>query len=52
VTFAQIGSSILVVRSNRASVVEVDGREVDSALLHHGDSVTVGKVAVVVRARR
>jgi hypothetical protein len=51
-TFAQVGASILVVRSNRASVVEVDGREVDSALLGNGDSVTVGKVAIVVRARR
>jgi len=51
-TFAQVGASILVVRSNRASVVEIEGREVDSALLHNGDSITVGKVVIVVRARR
>jgi pSer/pThr/pTyr-binding forkhead associated (FHA) protein len=52
VTLAQVGASILAVRSNRASVMEVDGREVDSALLRHGDTLTVGKVAIVVRARR
>lgn len=51
-TFAQVGASILVVRSNRASVVEHDGHDVDSALLGSGDSVTVGKVTIVVRARR
>lgn len=52
ITLAQVGASILAVRSNRASAMEVNGREVDSALLRNGDTLTVGKVAIVVRARR
>jgi pSer/pThr/pTyr-binding forkhead associated (FHA) protein len=52
VTFAQVGSSVLVVRSNRASIVDVGGRDVDSAVLKAGDTVTMGRVTIVVRTRR
>ena len=52
VTFAQVGANILAVRSNQAARMELDGREVASALLSSGHTLTVGKVALLVRARR
>ncbi len=52
VTFAQVGASLLAVRSNQTALLEVDGREVASALLANGQTLTVGKVSLLVRARR
>jgi pSer/pThr/pTyr-binding forkhead associated (FHA) protein len=52
VTFAQVGASLLAVRSNQAALLEVDGREVASALVANGQTLTVGKVSLLVRARR
>ncbi len=52
VTFAQVGASLLAVRSNETARLEVDGREVASALLTNGQTLTVGKVSLLVRARR
>lgn len=50
-TLSQIGSAVLCVRSNRAAVVEVDGREIDATVLHGGETIKVGKVELKLRIR-
>ncbi len=52
VTFTMVGASVMVVRANRASPLEKDGRDADVAILENGDSIMMGKVEIAVRMRR
>ncbi len=52
VTFTMVGATVMVVRSNKQSPLEKDGRDADVGILENGDAITMGKVEVLVRMRR